>query len=124
MFLIYVLKVDQNTWPKLLQQHWVGFLSKKKLSQALILPISHTYSLLRQPNSIAYAKMRNHSIEKWTVIAVKINKITGIMFVQKWEHTVIQSYKSKGFDKGREQQQLAKLGAFTQENFRAEYLTI
>ena len=36
----------------------------------------------------------------------------------------MQSYKSKGFDKGREQQQLAKLGAFTQENFRAEYLTI
>ena len=43
--------------------------------------------------------------------------------MQKWEHTVIQSYKSKGFDKGREQQ-LAKLGSFTQENFRAEYLTI
>ena len=36
----------------------------------------------------------------------------------------MQSYKSEGFDKGREQQQLAKLGTFTQENFRAENLTI
>ena len=40
------------------------------------------------------------------------------------EQTVMQSYKSKGFDKGREQQQLAKLGSFTQENFRTENLTI
>ena len=36
----------------------------------------------------------------------------------------MQSYKSEGFDKGREQQQPAKLGTFTQENFRAENLTI
>ena len=36
----------------------------------------------------------------------------------------MQSYKSEGFDKGREQQQLAKLGSFTQENFRDENLTI
>ena len=36
----------------------------------------------------------------------------------------MQSYKSEGFDKGGEQQQLAKLGSFTQENFRAENLTI
>lgn len=28
----------------------------------------------------------------------------------------MQSYKSEGFDKGREQQQLAKLGSFTQRN--------
>jgi hypothetical protein len=26
----------------------------------------------------------------------------------------MQSYKSEGFDKGREQQQMAKLGSFTQ----------
>ena len=38
----------------------------------------------------------------------------------------MQSYKSEGFDKGKggEQQQLAKLGSFTQENFIAENLTI
>ena len=36
----------------------------------------------------------------------------------------MQSYKSEGFDKGREQQQMAKLGSFTQGNFRAENLTI
>ena len=64
------------------------------LSQALILPIFHYLQLVntlyRQPNSIAYAKMSNHSIQKkmssnsvQNKIAVKINKITGSTFWQK-----------------------------------------
>jgi hypothetical protein len=36
----------------------------------------------------------------------------------------MQRYKPKGFDKGRKQQQPAKLGSVTQENFRTENLTI